>query len=236
MSEARVERMIGRLAGPSPVTVVDIGCGWGEMMLRMLDAVPGATARGIDINAEDLARGRADAEARGLAGRAEFVEMDAKKAADTPADVVLCLGSSQALIEEDTTEPVVDALRALRRMVNPGGRVLLGEGYFERPPTDEELAVMWPGASRDDHTDLATLVDLAVEAGFRPVWIETASQEEWEEFESGYQSDTEEWLANHPGHPLAEQTRERLDKHRTSWLRGYRNVLGIAYLTLVPVA
>lgn len=94
---------------------------------------------------------------------------------------------------------------------------------------------MWPDARADEFHDLGGLVDVAVSAGFRPVWIETADGDEWEDFESGYQADAEEWLAAHPDHPLAQETRERVDRHRSSWLRGYRGVLGMAYLTLVPV-
>jgi hypothetical protein len=70
--------------------------------------------------------------------------------------------------------------------------------------------------------DLARLADLAVEAGFRPAWIETASEEEW--------------LAAHPDHPEAAEIRQRLDEHRSYWLRGYRGLLGLAYLTLIPVS
>ncbi len=65
---------------------------------------------------------------------------------------------------------------------------------------------MWPGAHEGDHLRLGGLVDLAVEAGFRPAWIESASQEEWEELESGYRHDTELWLATHPDHPQAAET------------------------------
>ncbi|GAA2936108.1 hypothetical protein GCM10011428_62170 [Streptomyces violaceus] len=54
-------------------------------------------------------------------------------------------------------------------------------------------------AAVTDHHDLATLVDLAIEAGFRPEWTETASLDEWEEFESAYLADVEVWLAEHPG-------------------------------------
>ena len=43
-------------------------------------------------------------------------------------------------------------------------------------------------------------------------------------------------LAAHPGHPRAAEIRERVDQHRSFWLRGYYGLLGLAYLTLVPVA
>ncbi|MFI8962502.1 SAM-dependent methyltransferase [Streptomyces sp. NPDC053493] len=233
-SEARAARVVDRLAAESPGTVLDIGCGWGELLLRVLDAVPGAKGLGIDINGDDLALGRRIAAERGLAERVEYVEESGYGTTRGPADTVLCLGSGQALCDPEGPYDVAVVLRELRRLVRPGGRVLLGEGFWQRIPTADELARMWPGAAADDHPLLEGLVDLAIEAGFRPAWIETASPEEWEEFESGYRHATEVWLAAHPDHPLAEETRARVDRQRSAWL-GYRAHLGIAYLTLVPV-
>ncbi|MDK1342200.1 methyltransferase domain-containing protein [Streptomyces sp. 378] len=230
LSEARAGALVQRLTHHRPTTVLDIGCGTGELMLRVLTAAPEATGTGIDLNADDLARGRKAAENRGLAARTRFVEESATGTAHGPADLVLCVGSSQALGDR-----LPEALRELRRLVADGGRVLLGEGFWQRTPTPAELSRMWPDAAVTDHPDLATLIGLAIDAGFRPEWTETASLDEWEEFESGYLADTEVWLAEHPGHPLAARTRERVDRHRAGWLT-YRGVLGLAYLTLVPVA
>ncbi|WAL95193.1 class I SAM-dependent methyltransferase [Streptomyces sp. Je 1-369] len=235
LSETRAQRIVERLTASGPRTVLDLGCGWGELLLRILEAAPGATGIGVDIKGEDLDRGRAAAKERGLDGRVRFVEETAKDTARGPADVVLCLGASQALSSAAPARAAAEALRALRGLVNPGGRVVLGEGFWEREPTARELAGMWPDADAGDHLYLGDLVDAAVEAGFRPLWVETAGVDEWEEFESGYRSDVEEWLAAHPDHPEAAGTRARVDAQRASWLRGYRGVLGITYLTLAPV-
>jgi SAM-dependent methyltransferase len=235
LSEDRAARIIDRLAHTSPpATVLDIGCGWGEFTLRVLDAVPGATGICLDLNAEDLARGRVNAERRGLADRVEFATESGVGTARGPADLVVCLGASHALSDREPPGHVPAALDALRTLVTPNGRVLLGEGFWEQPPPPARLAAMWPDASAGELPDLAGLVDLAVAAGFRPSWIETASPGEWEDFESGYQSDAEDWLAAHPADPRAAETRDRLDTHRASWLNGYRNLLGLAYLTLTP--
>ncbi|MEX0168234.1 SAM-dependent methyltransferase [Streptomyces sp. LMG1-1-1.1] len=236
LSEERATRMIERLAAAGPADVLDIGCGWGELLLRVLDAAPGAKGTGLDIIAEDLDRGRALAEERGLADRVAFVEESALGTERGPVDAILCLGSSQALCDPELPHDPAAALRELRRLVRPGGRVVLGEGFWERTPTEADLAGMWPEASADEHFTLGALVDLAIEAGFRPAWIETATAGEWEEFESGYRYDTEVWLAAHPDHPLAAETRERVDRQRSTWVNGYRGVLGMAYLTLVAVA
>jgi cyclopropane fatty-acyl-phospholipid synthase-like methyltransferase len=236
LSEARAARVVGRLARARPATVLDVGCGWGELMLRVLAAVPGAIGTGIDLSAADLARGRDSAAARGLASRVSFIEESAVGTARGPADLVLCVASSHVLSDAKPPRHTIDALHALRRLVNPGGRVLLGEIFWEHPPSPAEIAAMWPGITAEDHYDLAGLVDQAISAGFRPEWIETASLEEWDDFESGVAADVEEWLAAHPDHPQAAETRARADSRLSTWLRGSRGCYGQAYLTLIPLA
>lgn len=199
-------------------------------MLRILEATPDATGTGIDLDERDLTRGRDNAKARGLADRVTFIRESAAGTTRGPADLVLCLGASQALNDAEPPRQIAAALRALRDLVTPGGRVLFAEGFWERPPAPAELTAMWPGTSAAEFTDLAGLVDLAVDAGFRPEWIETASLEEWDDFESGYQADVQEWLATHDDPAV----RAEADEHRSHWLRGYRRVLGLAYLTLIP--
>ena len=235
LSEARAARLTERLTRNHPDTVLDIGSGWGELLLRILAAAPGATGVGIDIDEDDLARGRAKARARGLADRVTFVRESGIGTTREPADLVLCVGAAQALSDAQPPDHIAAALSVLRRLVTPGGRVLFGDGFWQRSPTAAELAAMWPGTTAAELPDLAQLADLTVQAGFRPAWIETASEAEWEEFESAYQADEEEWLAAHPDHPEAAEIRQRLDAHRSYWLRGYRGLLGLAYLTLIPV-
>lgn len=229
LSSARADAIVDRLSATRPRTVLDIGCGWGELLLRVLEAVPEARGTGIDLDEADLARGRRSAEERGVAGRVDFLAESSRDTAHDPADLVLCVGASQALSDADC--PTAEALRSLRRLVSDHGRVLLGEGIWDRRPTEAELAGMWPGASESDHHTLPALLDLAVASGFRPEWTETATLAEWDHFESGYQADQEVWLAAHPD---AIEVRDRLNRHRSQWM-SYRGVLGMAYLTLVPV-
>ena len=235
LSQDRAARLTERLTRNHPRTVLDIGCGWGELMLRILAAAPDATGVGIDLDDDDLTRGRAAARARGLADRVTFACESGIGTTRGPADLVLCVGASQAVSDVQPPGHIAAALTALRRLVTPGGRVLFGDGFWQRPPTEAELAAMWPGITAEELPDLAQITDLAVAAGFRPAWIETATEAEWEEFESAYQADEEEWLAAHPDHPEAAELRLRLDEHRSYWLRGYRGLLGLAYLTLTPV-
>ena len=103
------------------------------------------------------------------------------------ADVVINVGAHHAF------GGVIEALQALHSAVRPAGRVLFGTEFWEHPPAPAQLASMWPGISANDCTSLAEVADQAVAAGFRPLRIETATQGEWEEFESGLAADAEEW-------------------------------------------
>ena len=99
LSEARAARLVARLTRNNPRTVLDIGCGWGELMLRVLAATPDATGLGLDTNEGGLAGGRDNARARGLDERVTFVRESAVGTTRGPADLVLCLGASHALTE-----------------------------------------------------------------------------------------------------------------------------------------
>src|SRR5262249_34960050 len=193
---------------------------WGERRRRTVVAAPGASGIGVDLDEELLARGRENARRRGLAERVSFATADP----GGPADVAICVGSEQAYGSQE------DALQALRRVVRPGGVLLLGTAYWRAPPTASQAAAL--GATPESVGGLAWLVGPARAADWRPLDIQTASEDEWNAFESGYLADWEEWIHRNPDHPDADATRAAADTHREQWLAGYRDILGFAYLTL----
>jgi SAM-dependent methyltransferase len=230
LGSERADRLVADLAARVPSTVIDYGCGWGELLLRVVAAAPQAWGVGVDTDATDIARARTRASTRALADRVTFVEAPAT-AQSGGADIAISIGAYQAF------GSIADSLAALRTRVNPGGRLLFGAEYWERPPTAEQLGNMWPGITADDCTDLVGIVDQATAAGFRPLRIETATRGEWEEFESGFGAEVEEWLLDNPSHPETDAIRAKVDTSRSIWLRGHRDVMGFAYLTLgVPVS
>ncbi|WP_067972945.1 SAM-dependent methyltransferase [Nocardiopsis trehalosi] len=229
LSDARARRLADRVAAAGPGTVADLGCGWGELLLRALESCPAATGTGVDTDDRLLQRARAAAERRGLADRAEFTAGPAD-AVRGPFDAVLCVGADHAL---GGTAP---ALRALSGVVAPGGTVVFGTAVWERTPTAGELAAMWPGATADELPATADVVDAALDAGFRPAWIESANGDEWDAFESGYLSDWERRAAACADPAEAAALRARADTARGWWLRGFRGVMGFCYLTLTAPA
>jgi ubiquinone/menaquinone biosynthesis C-methylase UbiE len=236
LSEARADRLIGFVAEAEPGLVLDIGCGWAELLLRVLSASPSSRGSGADLDEAAIERGRSEAERRGLASRVELAVGDARELTG-PADTVLCIGSSQVWgppVEDAQPLDYTAALTALRRLVPRGGWVVYGEGIWSRPPT---VAATAPLAGRhDEFVPLPVLLELAVAAGFMPVQVHEASLDEWDEFESGFTARYARWLAEHgPDHPDADEVRERAARQRSAYFDGYRGTLGMAYLCLVAV-
>lgn len=239
MSEDRAARLVRWLARGlvDGGTVADAGCGWGELLLRVARAAPQARAVGVDLDEVGIAEAGRRAEERGLAERVTFTVGDASTALPDGLDALVTIGASQ-IWGEETDEPgpmpYAAALGAMRASVRRGARVVYGEGIWSRPPTAEAIAPL--GGREDELVSLADLADLAVEHGFAVVAVQEASLEEFDEFESGFCAGYASWLAEHPAdHPEAEEVRRRADRQRTAYLRGYRGLMGLAYLQLLAV-
>ena len=185
---ARLDRIVADLARARPRTVLDVGCGWAELLLRVLAAVPGATGVGVDLERLDLDRGRANAEARGLTDRVELRAVDAKTVTGT-YDLVLCVGAQHSLNDDPA-----QALQALRELTADGGRLVFGIDYWLSVPPAERLDVIWGGAAVADSALLPDVVDAAAAAGWRLLDLHEVSQSEWDAYECGLVRNQEEWL------------------------------------------
>jgi cyclopropane fatty-acyl-phospholipid synthase-like methyltransferase len=223
LSDAHADELISALRVGAHEKVVDLGCGWGELLLRVLAAEPTARGVGVEQDEANVARARANADARGLGERVDIEQGDATNWSGA-ADVAIVIGASHAW---GGTAPTLDAVRPrLRR----GGRLLLGEGIWEQPCTAAALAAL--DAQPDDFLTSAGLVDVCLDRGFRMLSFSTATIAEWDSFESRFAAGRERWLAANPDSPHAVEVRAELDRHRNEWLNGYRGILGFAYLVL----
>ncbi len=221
LSEAHAARLLDRLEVGSGDLVLDLGCGWGELLMRAV-AAGGSTTRGVgvDTNAELLARGRALAAERGLDAQVRFLRGPAEDWAE-PADRVLSVGASHAW------DGSRRALSELAKVLEPDGTLLFGDGCWERPPTGAAWG-LFGGSVRP----LEEIVEHAVAAGWRVRHLSTADQHEWDEFESTWRAGREDWLRANPHDPSAPSVRAELDARLAEYVGVYRGVLGFCYLVL----
>jgi hypothetical protein len=118
-------------------------------------------------------------------------------------------------------------LQALAVHVPAGGRLLFGDGFWSRPPSGEAV-----GLFGEETMPLADLMEACRGAGWRVIHMSTASQLEWDDFESTFRAGRQEWLLANPGHPRAVEIRDWIDGRERQYVTVYREVLGFAYLVL----
>ncbi|MGC5022062.1 SAM-dependent methyltransferase [Micromonospora sp. DT47] len=225
LSEEHAALLLRRLDIRSGARVLDLGCGWGELLLRAVavggvDGAAATTGIGVDTDDDALARGRELATDRSLDKHVTFVKGEAA-AWREPADRVLCVGASHAF------GGTAAALEALAEFVRPGGRLLFGDGYWERPPTTEAVEIFG-----EETVALADLIEHARGLGWRVLHLSTADQREWDDFEATWRAGRQEWLLEHPQDPRATEVREWLDARLREYVSTYRGVLGLGYLVL----
>lgn len=229
LSPARADHLIRSLGGLNGQHVVDLGCGWAELLLRVLLAEPTATGHGIDQDPDAIEHGRANATTRGITHRLTLTVGDAGTWSSHDLDVLIVNGASHVW-GGDPTEHTTNALQAGRSMLRRGGRLLLGEGFWKRQPTPTQLAAM--PIPIEQYRSLPDLVDLALHHGYHLTALSQATLDEWDDFESRHALGWQRWLLANPDSPHADQVRTKADTHRNAWLRGWRTTLGHAYLTL----
>ena len=171
-----------RLRAAPPARVADVGMGLGWSSIAIARAYPGVRVDGFDLDEASVAAARRNAEAAGVADRVAFHARDA-------GDPDLSGGYDLALAVEcvhDMADPV-GVLRAMRRLVDDGGSVLIVDekvaDRFAAPGDDVErymygFSVLHclpvgmaerPTAATGTVMRASTLRSYAEEAGFRAV-------------------------------------------------------------------
>lgn len=221
--EAAVDAAIATLALPAGARVVETGCGAAELLLRVLEAFPDARGVGVDPDPHALTRARASAAARLPEERApELIEAGAEDAglADGAYDLVINVASSHA------HGGFPEALGALAALARPGGgRVLLGEGFWRRPPSPAFLDALGGATADELPLGLDALLDAARAVGLESLATAVASDADWAAYEDGLATEAERY---DDGDAVAYAGRIRA-RHA---LADGRTTLGFALLTL----
>jgi cyclopropane fatty-acyl-phospholipid synthase-like methyltransferase len=125
LSAEHADRLLRHLDLPPGGRLLDLGCGWGELLLRAIARTPGSNGEGVETNRMELERGRDEANRRGLSGRVTFQERDASGFSGI-YDRIICIGASHAWGGSTA------ALEAIEQLLNAGGRVLYGDGFWAK--------------------------------------------------------------------------------------------------------
>lgn len=200
--------------------VLDLGCGEAAWLLRTLAAHPDVTAEGVDNSTQALAKARKEAADLGVEQRLVLHHQDATEFASPHAfDAVLSVGATHPF------GGLLPTLDAAHRYLVPGGRVLIGDAYWECEPTTEAREML------GEYEDLATTMDSVVAHGWTPVFGHISTRQELDDFEWCWTGSLATWALDHPEDPDSAEVLAVASTHRSQWLHSYRDSFG--FITLV---
>ncbi|MGW3287974.1 SAM-dependent methyltransferase [Streptomyces sp. NPDC001002] len=221
LDDDSVRRLLARGAPRGDERVLDLGCGGGEWLLRALAMGPRLHAEGVDISKDALAQARRAASDRGVEERLVLHHQEAAGfTSPQPFDLVLSVGAAHAF------GGLLPTLAAARKHLAPGGRVLIGDGFWEREPSPEAIEML------GDFADLATTVDRVVADGWTPVDGHVSTRRELDDYEWACWGTLAEWALDHAADPESADVLATAGIRRSEWLRGYRDSFGFVSLIL----
>ncbi|MYT22261.1 methyltransferase domain-containing protein [Streptomyces sp. SID7760] len=221
LDDESVRRLLDRALPRGDERVLDLGCGSGEWLLRALAAKPLVRAEGVDISPEGLALAGKAARERGVEERLTLHRTEAAAfTSPHPFDLVLSVGSTHAF------GGLLPTLAAAREHLAPGGRVIIGDGFWERTPSPEAVDML------GEFADLATTVDRIAADGWTPVEGHVSSRAELDAYEWSNWGALASWALDHPDDPDSSQVLATAGTRRSEWLRAYRETWGFVTLVL----
>jgi cyclopropane fatty-acyl-phospholipid synthase-like methyltransferase len=221
LSDESVRRLLGRAVRRGDERLLDLGCGGGEWLLGALTDHPAVRAEGIDVSAHALTRAEKAATALGVQDRLVLHRRDAAEytSAD-PFDVVLCVGATHAF------DGLLPTLAAMGEHLAPGGSVLVGDGFWEQPPSREAVDTL------GELEDLPTIIDRVTTAGWTPVYGHISTRHELDDYEWSWTGTLASWALDHPEDVGGAEALAVASAHRDAWLRAYRTAFGFVSLVL----
>lgn len=207
--------------------VLDVGCGTGEILARALERRP-CSGVGVDPDIGALARARVRMEA--VTDRVELLGCSLAEADLEPGSfaAALCVGSGHAFADEADSLP--GALRGLERLVRPGGVVVLGVGYWRRPPAAAYLEAT--GLQACEMRSLDETLVLVRDRGMELLACVRSSDAAWDRFESDFWARAEAAARESPEDPALRARWERVRGWRDAYLRWGRSTMGFVLLVL----
>ena len=201
---------------------VDLGCGPGAMALHLAEHY-GVEVEAVDRSAImlDLARGRAADHAAGK--RLSFLQAESTDWLKTaePCDLLMVVGAGLAVPGAADNAAQLSALAAA---VKPGGRLLWGEIFWKRPPSDLFRAATGPVAAL--YASHADYVAAGEAAGLTPLYAAVSSDQDWDEYAWRYSTAVETYASEYPDDPEAQAMRQRIAGWRKMYLAEGRDVMG----------
>ncbi len=222
VDETKLEQLYDLLELKRNATVIDFGCGKGEMLIRLVEKYD---IKGLGIDKSPYCVREAEKRKRQRVPEADlrFLEMDGvqyKPETGESSDLAMCIGATWIYGSYRNT------VRALGEMTRSSGFVMVGEPFWRTNPPHEYLQSV--GLSADSFDTHHGNVTTGESEGLRLVCTLVSSEEDWDRSEGLHWYTAAEYALTHPRDPDVKELLARDSKERESYLRWGREVLGWA--------
>jgi SAM-dependent methyltransferase len=207
--------------------VLDLGSGSGEMLCTWARD-HGISGTGIDMSELFTNQARLRAEELGVADRVEFIHGDAAGyVAKEKVGVAACLGATWI------GGGVAGTIGLLVQSLRTGGIILVGEPYWLRIPSTEDIARACLAGSTSDFLTLPGLLASFGSLDFDVVEMVLADQDSWDRYEAAKWLTMRRWLEANPDDDFATDVRTQLTSEPGRYVAYTREYLGWGVFALM---
>jgi len=207
--------------------VLDLGSGSGEMLCTWARD-HGVMGTGIDMSRLFTEQAKLRALELGVADQVEFIHGDATNyVAGDKVGVAACLGATWI------AGGVTGTIALLAQSLRTGGIILIGEPYWRRLPTTEDVARGCLAGSISDFLTLPGLLASFGRLGYDIVEMVLADQDSWDRYEAAKWLTMRRWLEANPDDEFAKDVRAQLTSEPVRYATYTREYLGWGVFALM---
>jgi len=221
MSKEKFEGLCGLLNLKRGARVLDIACGKGEFLIRLAELY-NISGVGVDISPYCIRDCLEKHRNRVPDSDIKFLRTDGAKYRPESESFgsAMCIGASWVYGGYRGT------IQALKKMVAPGGLVIVGEPFWLEEPSEEYLKA--DNMKREDFGTHHSNVKVGEEEGLTCVYTPVSNRDDWDHYETLQWWAVDEYARANPDDQDVPELLERKRREKESYLRWGRETLGWA--------
>lgn len=230
LSAQKIEQLLAELWLTPQSQVLEVGAGEGQLLLELLQRF---NCQAVAVEPDATALAQAQQKLAAFADQLSWYAQPFQELELSPESFDACfsLGATHAFGEVGTAFSA--ALHQLKALTRPAGLIVIGHGYWRKPPDLAYLAAS--GVQAEEMQSHVANIAAGQAAGLELIYTVQASKHEWDQFEGAF------WMAAERAYQQEPDNASLLVRvrQRRAWKQAYlkwgRETMGFGlYVFLKP--